>query len=521
LDFAALTNSESRARSSPLHAEAENEGKQKEVAPELLATPRGQKVKAAVELWKSQLIDIGGRNNLLYYRDLTRGTLDLERADPAAVRKLLEGKSSVALSRLFTDPADLDAAGRRARTISKKAQEHFEERGIDTLSLACGMATWENAIGTAKPAAPILLRGAHLVARGAAKDDFDVVLSGDMDVNPTLLHFLESQFDCTFDLDALYARMDGAIDTPEELESAYAWMQAQGKRVPGFAVRSRLILGTFSYAKLPMVKDLENALGELIKHDVIASIAGDGDAREALRGIEGTVGEQLSIADPNYVPLADEFLILDADSSQNYAINFVLHGGNLIVKGPPGTGKSQTISNLIASLVARGKKVLFVAEKRAAIDAVLKRLDGKGLSDLVLDLHGGRSRKEVAETLERALALAGSTPLVNRTSDLKKVEARRAELRDYADALHAEREPWGTSVFRAQTELLGIEAAAETDVRWNGEPLRRIDAATAEQASEDLRSYVGRGGLTLKASSSPWAQAQMATPDEATWSLWN
>ena len=515
MDFAALKDSESRPSSSPLPAEPEDEGKPKELDPQLLATPRGQKVKAAVDLWKSQLIDIGGRNNLLYYRDLTRGTLDLEQADPAAVRRLLEGKSSVALSRMFTDRADLEAAVRRARTISKKAREHFEERGIDTLSLACGMATWENTIGTATPAAPILLRGAQLVPRGAAQDDFDVVLSGEMDVNPTLLHFLESQFDCTFDLDALYARMDGAIDTPEELESAYAWMQEHGKRVPSFAVRSRLILGTFSYAKLPMVKDLENALGELIKHDVIAAIAGDGDAREALRGIAGTVGEQLSVADPNYVPLADEFLILDADSSQNYAINFVLHGGNLIVKGPPGTGKSQTISNLIASLVARGKRVLFVAEKRAAIDAVLKRLDGKGLGDLVLDLHGGRSRQEVAETLERALDLAGSTPLVDRTSELKKLEARRAELRDYADALHAEREPWGVSVFDAQAKLLGIEADVETDVRWRGEPLRRIDVATAEQASEDLRGYVGRGGLTLKTSPSPWAQAEIAASDEA------
>ena len=74
------------------------------------------------------------------------------------------------------------------------------------------------------------------------------------------------------------------------------------------------------------------------------------------------------------MPLADEFLVLDADASQNYAINAVLAGQSLIIKGPPGTGKSQTIANLIASLIARGKKVLFVAEKRAAIDAVTKRL---------------------------------------------------------------------------------------------------------------------------------------------------
>jgi hypothetical protein len=75
LDFGALTRSESRVSRAPLPTEPEHEGKPKKVAPELLSTPRGQKVKAAVDLWKSQLIDIGGRNNLLYYRDLTRGTL--------------------------------------------------------------------------------------------------------------------------------------------------------------------------------------------------------------------------------------------------------------------------------------------------------------------------------------------------------------------------------------------------------------------------------------------------------------
>ena len=96
---------------------------------------------------------------------------------------------------------------------------------------------------------------------------------------------------------------------------------------------------------------------------------------------------------------------MDADASQSYVVNAVLAGKNLIIKGPPGTGKSQTISNLIATLVARGKRVLFVAEKRAAIDAVLRRLNQVGLGDLVLDLHGGvSSKRKVAEALNEALA---------------------------------------------------------------------------------------------------------------------
>ena len=142
-----------------------------------------------------------------------------------------------------------------------------------------------------------------------------------------------------------------------------------GSRVSGSI--ERIVLANFAYAKLAMVSDLDGALDELVAHELIAALAGDEQARAAIRG-QGPGPE--AIPGPDQVPLADEFLVLDADSSQNYAINAVLGGQSLIVKGPPGTGKSQTIANLIASLIARGKKVLFVAEKRAAIDAVTKRL---------------------------------------------------------------------------------------------------------------------------------------------------
>jgi hypothetical protein len=132
------------------------------------------------------------------------------------------------------------------------------------------------------------------------------------------------------------------------------------------------------------------------------------------------------------MPLADEFLVLDADSSQNWAINAVLAGESLIVRGPPGTGKSQTISNLIASLIARNKRVLFVAEKRAAIDAVLKRLRGRELGDLILDLHGGvSSRRAFAHAIGEALEASRAAPKVDDARQRRRVEARRDELNGY------------------------------------------------------------------------------------------
>ncbi len=110
------------------------------------------KITDAVAAWTGQLIDLGGRNTLLYYRDLKSGTLALEGADEVATEELL-GSRTVRLSNLFA-PQDLGAAARRARTVRAKAAENFEERGLQTLFLAWGMATWTNPAWDRHPGRP-------------------------------------------------------------------------------------------------------------------------------------------------------------------------------------------------------------------------------------------------------------------------------------------------------------------------------------------------------------------------------
>ncbi len=153
---------------------------------------------------------------------------------------------------------------------------------------------------------------------------------------------------------------------------------------------------------MPLVADLEMNAELFAESDIVAAIAGDAGARSALTN-------RISDPDPNRPdtdPPSQEYLVLDADSSQHTAINRVLGGESLVIQGPPGTGKSQTIANLIAALIARGKRILFVAEKRAAIEAVTKRLEHVGLLDLVLDLYYDR----IAYTLSPASVESPSTP---------------------------------------------------------------------------------------------------------------
>ncbi len=472
---------------------------------------RRSRVGQAVSRWRRQLVDLSGRNTLLYYKDLKVGTLDLGAAEPTALDLLLAGRS-VRLSALISDPATLAGAARRARTIRAKAIELFEERGIQTLHLARGMATWENRRGTATPAAPVLLQAIGLKPRGPAAEDFELSLAGEPEVNPTLLHLLHTEYQIDLEEMSLVDLIDeDSVGVPDP-RRLFEHLSKEAAQVPRFAIGERFVVGTFSYAKLPMVRDLETFQEALAAHDLIAAIAGDEQARQTIRDRMVDV----DLAAPDHVPSTDEFLALDADASQNYAINAVVAGQDLVIKGPPGTGKSQTIANMITTLAARGQRVLFVAEKRAAIEAVLSRLQKVGLDDLVMDLHRSLgSRRQFAQILARGLHDAAQIPSTGPAQDHGRLERRREALSEHVAALHAERAPWGISIFEAQSRLLGLLAAAETSVRLSRESLAELGANAFAQASDELREYVVRGGLALNPATSPWAEAAVVSGEQA------
>lgn len=484
-----------------------------EQASNLTAGPQSleQRIARAIETWSAQLMDVGGRNNLLYYRDLRTSTLDLAGGRPPVVESLLLGKP-VRMSAMFPAVDDRKEAVRRIRSIHGKAREHFEERGISTLYLACGIATWTNPRTSTLPAAPVLMRPAQLTPRGAAEDDFELVLTGEMGLNPVLLHLLETDFSRPIPQDALLDRLDGVIDTTWELDETYAWLNQEARQVPGFGVTPRIVLGNFLYAKLPMVEDLKGASAQLAAHDIVGAIVGDPSARDRLR--ERYDGIHVDISLPDTTLPEDEFLVLDTDSSQSLAINRVIAGSDLIIKGPPGTGKSQTIANLIASLLGRGEKVLFVAEKRAAIDAVFKRLEQVGLSDLLLDVHGGTAtRREVAASLGKAMDAMARAPRATIDDTYAELVAARDRLRAHAEGMHSVREPWGLSLHEAIEQLTGLQGANRTDLRFRGKILDRLSSKRFPEALTRVRDFETLEGMNSHLS--PWASAPIDSASDA------
>ncbi|MCB0964406.1 MAG: AAA family ATPase [Acidimicrobiales bacterium] len=214
---------------------------------------------------------------------------------------------------------------------------------------------------------------------------------------------------------------------------------------------------------------------------------------------------------PNRVAPEDEYLILPADSSQNHAINRVLAGESLVVQGPPGTGKSQTIANLIAATIARGRRVLFVAEKRAAIDAVMERLASAGLAGAVLDLHSNASsRAQILKAYGDAMDAAGSIAAPDLVDLHQRLATSRSALVDHEATMHRPREPWGLSLFDLQVELVGARRHGDVPLRFPAATLRAIDRSVLTSAEQELREYVRLREIDGNPVPGPWSGAPLA-----------
>jgi len=171
-----------------------------------ISDARRQIVEKARQAWIKKLIDVSRRNNLLYYRPLKTGTLDLSAAPAEEIRKLLAGEN-VAASKLLPDIED-EALNKSLRDISRRALENLEEKGLSTLFLTFGMATWPATDSGRAAEAPVLLLPVTLTKREGS-NSYHLSSTGNFQLNLALLHVLQDEFKLTLQSDELLAQFSG------------------------------------------------------------------------------------------------------------------------------------------------------------------------------------------------------------------------------------------------------------------------------------------------------------------------
>ncbi len=446
--------------------------------PSALATdeapiPRGA---ARVDQWKKRLLDLTRRNRLLNWKPL-RSNILLPHVDPAALedalasgtkfsfdqvdtgrgrgaklqRELGEAHHAQAVAQamlrgvLLVTDASTDLYGTLIK-LERAARTATEEGGANTLYLALGFAR-KGAAEAPEYRAPLILLPVELRRRKAgnsftlARRDEEALL------NPTLQELLRREAGVTFEgLTEELPQDDSGIDIPLVLAKARSVLL----NVEGWEVETGVALGEFSFAKYLMWRDLDRFERHLRENPVVAHLIERPREPYHVPGSDVALYPDREHLDETF-PVAEMLTPMSADASQLAAVRAASLGIDFVLEGPPGTGKSQTITNLIAQCLGEGKSVLFVSEKTAALEVVERRLNEIGLGDFCLELHSNKVTKtHVYDQLKAAWAVAPADD-AHWTDEAARLGALRAELNDQVAALHDERRA-GMSVYAAVSQ---------------------------------------------------------------------
>ncbi|MBM3980313.1 MAG: DUF4011 domain-containing protein, partial [Planctomycetes bacterium] len=351
---------------------------------------------------------------------------------------------------LLTDMTDRHLAARLLR-LKRTSDEAQSDHGVTTLYAAFGFLRWyESNESQEEIRAPLLLVPVKL-ARETVEAPFTLVAEED-DILPNhcLAELLRAQFRLALP-DATWLDPEDPECLPKYLDAVRAAVQ---KDYPRWDAVADTALGVFNFQKLAMWEDLGRNEDRVKAHALCRAVAGD-SAVSLAPPADLPAAAQLD----EVVPPAQAVHILDADSSQHEVIEAVKRGAHVVMDGPPGTGKSQTIANMIAEALSAGKTVLFVSEKTAALDVVKRRLDARGVGDFCLELHSHKANKrDVVAELGRCLDL-GRVGAPDDSAALAALTESRRALNEFVAALHEVRAPLGWSAYRAHGEVAKLDAA--------------------------------------------------------------
>lgn len=471
--------------------------------------------------WQRKLLDLSLRNNLLNFR-AGKKSLKLEAPDPGTLEDLLStGQPLKLLPRPdLMDGADpreraiyeareredvrrnhaLDALRRREVFVNvadaelesrlvelfRGARNGLQEGGANTLYLALGFLTWtrDDRLGQ-RYRAPLVLVPVSL-HRKSARSGFTLTLHEDEPrFNPTLIEMLRQDFQLNLGVaEGELPRDEAGLD----VDAIWKSIAHAIKDIKGWEVNEDVVLSLFSFAKYLMWKDLAERTDQLRENPVVRHLLDT--PRDPYPS--DTPFPEVRKLDQQFDP-RQVFCPLPADSSQLSAVLAASKSKDFVLIGPPGTGKSQTIANLIAQSLAEGRRILFVSEKIAALDVVYRRLREIGLGDFCLELHSSKARKlDVLAQLQSAWESRGEADSEQWQAQADRLKRLRDDLNVYVERLHL-RHANGLSIFDAIGTISTGQGVVVMPLAW-GSP-RQHDLA----AMGTLRETVDRLEVNARA----------------------
>jgi hypothetical protein len=473
-----------------------------------------------VDDWKSRLIDLTRRNNLLYFHGTKRGNLSINKPDAETIFKELvikkkhlefwmppaeaENQTDTQFSSSSAEESERHSSNqlvskgmsrieleRILKSLQRRSLLDYRERGVRILYAAFGRLNWVDSETKENVHSPLILVPLDLT-RETIRKPFEVFVppvEEEAIVNPALQVKLKTEFK----IDLPPSPDDWASETLENYFNAVK----QAVMQLGWTVESTVDLGLFSFHKLVIYKDIESNAELVTQHPIIRAIVGIRD--------ENLVLDQLpDEKDVDKIQLPEKtFQVLDADSSQRVSIEYALRGQSFVMQGPPGTGKSQTIANIIAECIAHGKSVLFVSDKMAALEVVYKRLSDAGLAHFCLELHSSKANKQaVVAELKRGLDEHLVPRKLPSAHEFETMKFYRDDLNGYVTALHEKRQYMQKSAY----DVLSIIASLER-VPYVAVGLTDLNSLTPQKISEleGLTSELSKVWQVVENPDFPWA----------------
>ncbi len=473
-----------------------------------------------INKWMEELIDRSKRNQLLYFTPSKTTSLRIIEEAPARMCGILingakmgflaneeskDGTEYMGASKesevelpdglekhdyLQTElpAAELD---RRLLVAARRSATFYDNRGVNALFLALGFLEWrESANSDDFFRAPLVLVPVRLERCGVARRHTFAVTEEGAFFNPALALACMREHKIAMPAFNPDAHEFDPNDFFNKISETINWL-------PGWRLLDDIFLSMFSFSGYELYKDLDDHRYMFHENELVKALCGKEDALKPLEKMPDVGMFDRGIS-PDRV-----FQVTDADSSQQEAIEAVKRGASLVIKGPPGTGKSQTITNIISESMAAGKKVLFISGKAAALKAVRKRLEACGLGDFCLELHVGKTnRREVASQLGRTYAMAGEQPSAPDTGAFMKLNVIRETLNSYPAQLHETKEPLGYSLYRAFGRLAAD--AGTTNIQAAFPDISKVTAEDYVQVRKEMATFAEALVAAWPPSKNPW-----------------